>query len=85
MGPASLPHMNVRAKFKCESVTAYEGAEDGSSCNVEITLRAVISGPENEQWSRWTPNGVLTMTITNPAAAKAFFPGSEHFLDFSPA
>ena len=75
--------MNVRAKFKCESVTTYEGAEDGSSCHVEITLRAV-GGPDNEQWSKWTPYGEIKMTVTNPVAAAAFRPGSEHFLDFSP-
>lgn len=65
----------VRCKFKCES------AKDG-----RIILRAVSSGsPENEQFFRYTPNGVLDVSTINEAAVRHFTVGAEFYIDIHPA
>ena len=70
--------MNVRAKFKVMSVKHHEGDQ------AMIELSA-IHGADNRTWSKWTPNGTLTMTVTNPAATAQFVPGACVFLDFTEA
>jgi len=70
--------MNVRAKFKVTSVQHNEGGVVG------VSLTA-IHGADNRTWSKWTPSGSLTMTITNPDASSQFVPGKCVFLDFSEA
>ncbi len=70
--------MNVRAKFKVVSVKHLENDQS----QVEL---AAIHGADNRQWSKWTPSGNLTMSITNPEATAQFKPGSCVFLDFSEA
>lgn len=69
--------MIVRAKFIVESVTDY-----GDDHKL-VTLRAVSHGPENETWSKYTPTGVMTMTVTNPEAGAVFIPRTEYYLDFT--
>lgn len=78
----------VRAKFRCTtktsrtSVGAYGKPEPVDQ--EEVTLQAVM-GPENEEWSKWTPSGSLTMTISNKAAVEKFTVGKEYFLDITAA
>jgi hypothetical protein len=69
--------MNVRAKFKCESVTKFE-----TGCQVKLRATNQQDG-DNQDWSQWTPSGSLEMTITNPPAETSFAPGRFYFLDFS--
>ena len=67
----------IRAKFNCLVVAKSEQEE-------EITLRAVASDTEeNKKWCKWTPNGELTMSISNPDAMGKFTPGKEYYLDIS--
>jgi hypothetical protein len=69
----------IRAKFGCESVTDQYG-------NEQVTLRAVYgNGEANKEWSAATPNGMVMLTISNPAAKGKFEQGKEYFLDFTPA
>lgn len=77
--------MNVRAKFKVESILHGESQSD--AVNQTVKLRAVTGGDGrgNESWSKWTPSGELTMRITNPAAAEQFKVGAFVYLDFTPA
>lgn len=70
--------MNVRAKFKVQSVTLNEG-DTG-----QVNLTAV-HGNDNRTWTKWTPSGELRMSITNPAALEQFKPGAFVFIDFSEA
>lgn len=73
--------MNVRAKFKCISVEQLEGG-------CEITKFSAVNssdGKGNEQWSKWTPSGNLSMTINAEAAVGVFKPGQIYFLYFIPA
>ncbi len=67
--------MAVRAKFRCESKTLY-AHETG-----EVVFRPVTNdGIVNSTWSKWTPNGELRMSITNPDALAYFKPGVEYHL-----
>jgi hypothetical protein len=69
----------VRAKMKVQEIVP---AQDGSY--KAVTLQAVTDD-ENKSWSKWTPSGQLTMTITNPDAFNQFEVGQTYFLDFTPA
>ncbi|WP_319532869.1 hypothetical protein [uncultured Cohaesibacter sp.] len=76
--------MTVRAKFVVTSITENEtGSEDEVSATIE--MEAVTNGEGNESWSKWTPAGQLTMTVTNPAALADFAVGAACYLDFSAA
>lgn len=72
--------MNIRAKFKVQSVTHTEGAESVALCAVNSS-----DGKGNESWAKWTPSGKLEMTINNPEAQGKFKPGKLVYLDFSDA
>ena len=67
----------IRAKFKCDSVNV-------SNENENISLSAVTEGSiENEQWSKYTPGGHLTITISNPEAQGKIEVGKEYYLDIT--
>lgn len=70
--------MNVRAKFKVVSMTHLEN----DMATVDLMA---IHGADNRTWSKWTPSGKLTMSITNRAASDQFVVGACVFLDFSEA
>lgn len=77
----------LRAKFRVDSIT-YHKASDGQTEQEQIRLTAVYSDDpesENAKWSRWTPSGVLEMTITNPDAFGKVSNGHEFFVDLTPA
>jgi hypothetical protein len=77
--------MNVRAKFRCNFVAPTHTNDPNATC-VRVDMMPVYAdGKGNDSWSKATPGGQLTMWITNPAAADAFEPGKEYFLDFTPA
>lgn len=72
----------TRAKFKCNTVTAYE------SSHREVKLSPVYSNdPNSENKAFWeaSPNGELRLYITNPAASALFEPGKEYYIDITPA
>ena len=74
--------MTVTAKFRCESFELF-----GQDCRV-VKMRAVYdSDPEgpNASWSKWTPNGDISMSITNSAAYEQFEVGKSYLLTFTPA
>ena len=73
--------MSVRAKMKCESVTA---ANDGVGGSVQLS--PVISGSaENEQFYKYTPGGQLLLGTINQAAFDQFEQGKEYYVDVSPS
>jgi hypothetical protein len=74
---------SVRAKFR---VSYLKKIHTGGDPQGEVELTAV-SGKDgdNASWSKWTPTGKITMTITNPAAYNVFDPGREFYIDFTPA
>lgn len=77
----------VRAKFKCSNVHHIPTSKPEDAC-AQVSLMPVYdsaSAPENKSWSRWTPGGLIQMTITNPAAIEKFELGKDYFVDFIPA
>ena len=51
----------------------------------KIVLMAVTRGEENKEWSKYTPNGRLELSIKNPAASEFFEIGKEYFVDITEA
>ena len=74
----------LRAKMSVDSVLS---ACDylGDKQSEHIKLRAVYGqeGSSNAQWSKWTPNGSLELSITNPDAWGKVLPGQFFFIDIS--
>lgn len=71
----------MRAKFNVSNVK-------NESWGEEVELHAVYSNENNtedNQFSQATPNGRLTMTISNPAAKGFLQPGKSYYLDFTEA
>jgi hypothetical protein len=72
---------SVRAKFRIESRTE-------TATGFQVKLEAVYdSNPESEngKFFRYTPSASITMQTINPAAAEMFKPGTEVYVDFTPA
>jgi hypothetical protein len=57
----------------------------GDKQSEQIKLRAVYGqeGSPNAQWSKWTPNGFLELSITNPGAWGKVLPGQFFFVDLT--
>ena len=70
----------LRAKFRCNAITNRDASQ-------EVVLNPVYGadGTDNGQWSKWTPNGELKMTITNEKAFNTLEVGKEYYLDFTEA
>lgn len=73
--------MTIRAKFQCHYI---HKSDDGLSRTVN--LNAVTTGsPENEEWSKYTPGGQISIHISNPAAFNKFEQGKEYYVAFTEA
>ena len=72
--------MNIRAKFKVESVTLHEYGEA-----VKMNAVCYDSTEENASFSKFTPSGSFEMSVTNEAIFGKFKPGEEYYLDFTKA
>lgn len=78
--------MTVRAKFRVtqlQQTTSNYGT--GANCEQSSVTLSAVAGDENKTWSKWTPSGTLTLSITNPEAMAQFKVGEFYFLDFTPA
>lgn len=76
----------LRAKFSVSSIAAYSD-QNGDKTSEVIELAAVYGGAEgtaNKDWSKWTPQGNIKMTISNPAAFDRLRTGQFVFVDFIP-
>ena len=82
--------MSVQAMFYVKEMNhRLTGA--ATSVNVEVKLAAAFGTylkglpGDNEAWSKYTPSGEISMTITNPAAVDQFEVGAVYRLTFEPA
>lgn len=80
--------MNPVLRLKC-CVNSLKTVHDneGNPSQQEIALSAVYSNKEgsaNAQWSKWTPQASLTMTVSNPAAFNKVLPGQFVYVDLTP-
>ena len=68
--------MSVVAKFVVNSIEESVGQKT-------VKLMAVYgNGEENKQWSKYTPCGNISISITNPDAYDQFSVGLEYFVNF---
>lgn len=79
--------MTVRAKFFVSSIE-HVGTPGSDPC-ATVRLKPVYGtygdDESNKTWSKYTPNGSIEMTITNPDATSQFSVGDAYFVDFTPA
>ncbi len=73
--------MNVRAKFRVQSITKTT-AWQSSVVETSAVKLAAVSDELNKSWSKWTPSGTIDMQINNPDALDAFKVGQTYFVDF---
>lgn len=73
----------VRAKFWTQTI-AHHHTQDPSAVCAVITM-APVYDEANKDWSKYTPQGAIQMTITNPDAIAAFEIGKAYYVDFTPA
>lgn len=72
----------LRCKFK---VSGVEKSEDGESRTLRMEACIDESG-DNENWSKWTPSGQFSISVTNPDAFEeidSMNEGDVHFLTLS--
>lgn len=62
-------------------------AADGSTEQERVTLRAVygLEGSDNHKWSKWAPEAVFIVSVTNPDGFGRLAKGHEFLVDFTPA
>ena len=73
--------MTVRAKF---FLPINSEAEDDSYRTIHMSP-ITADTEENKAWSKYTPDGQLTMHVSNPAAFDQFEQGKEYYIDIQPA
>ncbi len=66
--------MKVQAKFKVNSITKLEGSE------IWAMQPVIGDSEENKSWSKWTPAGSLSMTVTNTDLFNKFNAGDEFLI-----
>lgn len=82
---------NVRAKFFVSEVKHLYTQGDGDNVAATVKLQPCFGSypggdsEENKSFSKWTPQGSIEMTITNPAAVEFFEIGKAYYIDFTPA
>ncbi|HHA1955694.1 hypothetical protein [Enterobacter ludwigii] len=69
--------MSVRAKFRCHFI---QKADDNSHRTIHMSP-VTADTEENKTWSKYTPDGQLTMHVSNPAAFDQFEQGKEYYID----
>lgn len=75
----------VRAKFWVSSVQHHHQQGQAADAVCATVAMAPVYDEANKDWSKWTPQGQISMTITNPAAIEALELGKQYFVDFTPA
>lgn len=79
--------MSVQAMFYAKEIN-HRATTNPGDVNVEVKMSAAFGAylrglPEgNEDWSKYTPSGELSKTVTNPAAIEQFEPGAVYRLTF---
>lgn len=74
--------MTVRAKFQVtarKQLLAYGGAGQ------EVVELSAVMDEANKAWSMYTPQGTISLTITNPEAVDQLALGGFFYVDFTPA
>jgi len=74
-----MDNLTVRGKFKCTSIEEFENGWKTAKLN------AVYSNTgENADFSKFTPNGNISITVTPETKAIDFYkPGKSYYIDFT--
>lgn len=68
----------ITAKLYAQAVTERASSPHNAE---EVVLQAVAGdSPTNKSWSKYTPSGSLSLTITNPAAQRFIQAGKEYIV-----
>lgn len=71
----------IKAKFRVESIQLM-GSDRYNNHSRKVVARPVTSdSEENKTYSKWTPTGLLELTITNPDVFDWFKPDQEFTMD----
>ena len=74
----------VRAKFRVNDVSPVTEGEDAGCA--KVSLSPVISGSEeNKTFYKWTPGGVMELSLVSQETAAFFKPGEEVYIDITKA
>lgn len=74
--------MNVTCKFKVVSKTEHH---HDTQRQCDIALKPDYSGEDNKSWSKYTPNGAIRLSVTNPDAIDALELGAQYLITFEKA
>lgn len=72
---------SMRAKLTIQSVTSVIGHTQILKLQAQYDAD---NTPEDNTYSKFTPNAVLEMTISNPELVGTFAPGGKYYVDFTP-
>lgn len=75
--------MTVQAKFWVEGIH-HAHTESKDSVFATVTMKPVYDDA-NKDWSKWTPQGKIEMSITNPFAVEQFALGEQYLITFEHA
>lgn len=75
--------MTVRAKFQLQSVTDHHWSKGVKTLKFYASYDPSI--PEDQRFSKATPNGSFEMTVDNPAAIAQFELGKQYYFDITEA
>ena len=64
-----------------------ENMGDAQTPCVRVRMSPVVGdgGEENASFSKWTPSGLLELTITNPDAIPFYVEGQQYYVDMTKA
>lgn len=74
--------MTVRAKFRVNALKTILGYDNNRQEVVELSA---VMDEANKAWSQYTPQGSISLTITNPEALSRFAVGAHFYVDFTDA
>ncbi|MBX4884027.1 hypothetical protein HJA90_10575 [Rhizobium bangladeshense] len=76
----------MRAKMRVTEVNRFEQSDRVKMVAVARSSSYPADGSdEDNTYAKFTPQGELTLSITNPALLGKIQPGTKFYLDFTPA
>lgn len=73
--------MAINAKFKISRLTPMPWATQDEP-TVEVEMTPDYAGDRNKDWQKYTPTGVIRLTVNNPAAIDEFQVGKAFTVTF---
>lgn len=74
----------MRAKMKINHIDKRSEGQETLYFNPVCASRYPADGnDENNTYAKFTPSGMLSLTVVNPALLGKFAQGEEYYLDFS--